>query len=245
MRKRMWLAAAVVVLLSGATGLWGSTVQAADNHVAMTDQLKFEPATITVQAGTTVVWQNDGDAQHDVMAKDGSFKSNGMLNKGETFQFKFTTPGATYEYICTPHESAGMTGVVKVLGGGSTPTTAASTTTTTSSTATTAAPGATTTTTAKAAAGTGSSTTTTTAAANGATSTTLAPSVTPTSAPDTAGESTTTAVGQAGGDEAAADHGSEGGAHNKKENSPIGIAFALMSTLLLAAIAGKLLASKP
>jgi hypothetical protein len=59
---------------------------------------------------------------------------------------------------------------------------------------------------------------------------------------------TTTGPGQAGGQEAAGEHSSEGGAQNKKEkekHSPIGIAFASASTLLLTAIAGKLLASKP
>ena len=243
MRKGMWSAAALALLLSGMV-LWGPTVEAAENRVAMNDQLKFDPATIEVQAGTAVVWQNDGYAQHDVKAKDGSFKSNGLLDKGQTFEFRFTTPGK-YEYICSPHESAGMTGVVKVLEAGSAP---APTATTAAPTTTTAAAvpgqGATTTTTAKAAPG--ASSTTTTTAGTGVTSTTQAPSVTPTSGPDTAGETTTTTAAGASGEESAADHGSEGGAeHKDKKNSPIGIAFASVSTLLLAAIAGKLLASKP
>ncbi|HEU5448087.1 MAG TPA: hypothetical protein VFW57_03660, partial [Acidimicrobiia bacterium] len=73
-----------------------------------------------------------------------------------------------------------------------------------------------------------------------------APGSTPTSAPD-AETTTTTAAAHDGGEEAAADdHASDGG-HEKKEkkkNSPIGIAFASVSTVLLAAIAGKMLASK-
>jgi hypothetical protein len=206
--------------------------------------LKFFPAEITVQVGSTVVWQNLSDLQHDAKADNGYFDSK-LLNKGEKFEFKFSAPG-DYSYFCTPHKDAGMKGVIHVAGG-ATPTTVATTPTTqggsTGTTATTAAPGATTTTTAKAAAG-ASSTTTTTAAANGTTTTTLASSAPPAGAGET---TTTTAAAPAGGEEAAADHNADGGSHNKKheKNSPIGIAFASVSTLLLAAIAGKLLASKP
>ncbi|MGH9010615.1 MAG: plastocyanin/azurin family copper-binding protein [Acidimicrobiia bacterium] len=209
---------------------------------------KFFPAEISVPVGTTVVWRNLSDIPHDATARDNSFASP-QLSKGGDFSFTFKTPGEV-QYYCSVsgHEDAGMTGVVKVTGAG-TPTTAATTPTTQGgSTPTTAAGGAsTTTTTAKAAAGTSSSTTTT-AAANGTTTTTLAPAGAPASAPEPVGETTTTtaaAHAEGGGDQAAAEPGGED--HEKKEkkkNSPIGMAFASVSTLLLAAIAGKLLASK-
>ena len=254
MRKRMWSAAAFVTLVVGAIAGFGAPSLRADNRVAMgsnDEPLKFLPAEVSVPVGTRVEWFNDTDIQHDVSAEDGSFDSKGLLGKGQKYEFTFTKAGE-FKYFCTPHKDAGMRGVVKVTGAG-TPTTAATTPTTQAgSTATTAATapaqGATTTTTAKAAAG-GSSTTTTTAGA-GVTSTTQAPSVTPTSGPEAAETTTTTAAGAAGGggEEAAADdHSSEGG-HEKKEkkkNSPIGMAFASVSTLLLAGISGKLLASKP
>jgi len=252
MRKGMWSAPALIVLLSGATVMWGPTVQAADNRVGMKDSLKFDPADITVPVNSPVVFHNDGSIQHDAKAEDGSF-STPLLDPGAEKAITFTKAG-DFKYYCSVegHKSAGMFGVVHVAGAGSTPTTAATTPTTAAPTATTAttapAAGATTTTTAKAGAGTASSTTTTTAAAAaGATTTTLAPAVTPTSAPEAAGESTATTAAGAGGEEAAAeDHASQGGAHNKKgKSNPVGIAFAAVSTLLLTAIAGKLLASKP
>jgi plastocyanin len=244
MRKGIWSAAAFVVLLSGATLLSGPTVQAADNRVAMKDQLKYDPPDITVPVNSAVVFYNAGSIQHDAKAEDGSFDTP-LLDPGGEKSVTFTKPGDIKFYCSVEgHKSAGMTGVVHVTAGGSTPTTAATTTTTAPAGGTTpTTAGGTTTTTAKAAPGSGASTTTTTAPANGATTTTLAPAATPTSAPETAGESTaTTAAGQAGGEEAA-----EGGApkKEKEKNSPIGIAFASVSTLLLAAIAGKLLASKP
>jgi plastocyanin len=250
MRKGMWWAAAVVTLVVGGIVVLGApTLRAADTRVALgsdNQPLKFLPAEITVPVGSTVEWYNETDLQHDVSADDGSFDSKGLLGRGQKFEFKFSQPG-DFKYFCTPHKDAGMKGVVHVTGAG-TPTTVAATPTTqpaagaTTTTTAAKAGAAATSTTAKS----GAASTTTTAAGNGATTTTLAPSVTPTSAPDTAGETTTTtAAAQGGGEEAAADHGSEGGGKKEKtKNSPIGIAFASVSTLLLAAIAGKLLASK-
>jgi plastocyanin len=253
MRKGMWSAAALGTLLSGAVAfLIGPAVQAAETVTmgssSEPNAFKFFPAEITVPVGSTVVWRNLSDLPHDATARNNSFASP-QLAKGEDFSFTFKTPG-DIPYYCSVsgHEAQGMVGVVKVTGAG-TPTTVATTPTTqggsTATTATTAAGRAsTTTTTAKAAAG---ASTTTTAAANGTTTTTVAPQGSPASAPEAVGETTTTTAAHAegGGEEAAADQGGEGDEKKeKKKNSPIGIAFASVSTVLLAAIAGKLLASK-
>lgn len=252
MRKGMWSAAAFVVLSSGAALLWVPTVQAADgNRVGMKDQLSYDPPDISVPVNTPLVFHNDGNIPHDAKAEDNSFATP-LLDPGKEHSVTFKTPGVTIKYFCTVegHKAAGMIGTVRVTEAGSTPPPAPTTPTTAAggTTTTTAAGAATTTTTAKAAAGTGGSTTTTAAAASGATTTTLAPSGTPTSGSETAGETTTTtaAAHNGGGEEAAADdHASEGaGKKDKKKSSPIGIAFAAVSTLLLTAIAGKLLASK-
>lgn len=265
MRKGMWSAAALVTLVAAGILVGAPTLRAADSRVAMgssDEPLKFLPAEISVPVGGTVQWFNDTEIQHDVSADDGSFDSKGLLGKGQKYEFTFTKAGE-FKYFCTPHKDAGMKGVVKVTSAG-TPTTAPATPTTqvtattvpsqgaptpvtarasgTSSTTTT-----TTTTTTRAGSSSGpSSTTTTTAGGAGVTSTTQAPSVTPTSAPETASETTTTtAAGHASEESAASDHASEGGSERKKKkNSPIGIVFASVSTVLLAAIAGKLLASK-
>jgi plastocyanin len=257
MRKGMWSAATVVGLLAGAGMMLGfpAEVRAADGRVVMNDQLKFDPSEITVAAGTKVVWHNDGYVQHDVTADNGSFDSKGLIDRGGEYSFTFSSPG-DYTYYCSPHKDAGMKGVIHVTGaggggGGATNTTATTATGTpapgATTTSTAAAPaGATTTTTRPGAAASGQSTTTTTApAAGGVTSTTQAASTTPTSASENAGNSSGAATGGAA-EEAGADHGSQEAAEKKNEkSSPIGIAFASVSTLLLAAIAGKLLASKP
>jgi plastocyanin len=253
MRKALWSPAALVALSVSGVLLIGPTVQAAETvTMGSNDGFTFSPKEITVPVGATVVWRNLSAVQHDARADNGSFASP-LLDKGKEYSFTFNTPGEV-TYFCTVsgHRDAGMEGVVKVTGGGATPAPPVSSTTTTAkpaaggATATTAAAAgqSTTTTTPKGAAG-GSTTTTT--AGGGVTSTTQAASVTPTSAPETGGVTTTTAPTGAAGAEAAAGGEHAGGDSTDPgddKSSPLGIAFAAISTALLAAISGKLLASR-
>lgn len=87
---------------------------ASQANVAAQDFL-FSPRDITVQAGTTVVWVNNGQMPHTVTADDGSFDS-GTLNAGATYSHTFTAAG-TYSYHCSFHGSSGgigMAGTVTV-----------------------------------------------------------------------------------------------------------------------------------
>jgi plastocyanin len=82
---------------------------AAPAAVSIVD-LTFEPATIEVDAGSTVTWANDDSIGHTVTARDGAFDS-GDLIAGGTFSQAFSEPG-TFEYFCAIHPS--MTGTVTV-----------------------------------------------------------------------------------------------------------------------------------
>jgi amicyanin len=62
---------------------------------------EFDPPTVTIGAGGTVTWTNEGPSVHTVTADDGSFGS-GNLSSGGTFSQTFNEPG-TYDYHCTPH----------------------------------------------------------------------------------------------------------------------------------------------
>ncbi len=78
----------------------------------------FEPKSLTVTAGTTVVWTATGALPHTVTSDTGQFGS-GTLNTGNTFQFTFSQPG-TYAYYCQFHGTSGgvgMSGTVVVQGG--------------------------------------------------------------------------------------------------------------------------------
>jgi FtsP/CotA-like multicopper oxidase with cupredoxin domain len=80
-------------------------------RIAMVDD-RFEPNSLTVTVGTTVIWVNTGADWHSVAAFDGSFES-AQLASGETFSYTFTAPG-TYRFICKHHGRQGMIGQVVV-----------------------------------------------------------------------------------------------------------------------------------
>jgi plastocyanin len=66
----------------------------------------FSPTTLTIKAGTTVVWKNVTSVAHTVTSDDGksfdSGSSNPIAPQSGTYSFKFATPG-TYAYHCTFH----------------------------------------------------------------------------------------------------------------------------------------------
>jgi len=62
----------------------------------------FSPRTITVFAGTTVRWVNQGQVPYTVTADDGSFDS-GQVGPGGTF----SRPGR-YPYYCQLHGGRGV-----------------------------------------------------------------------------------------------------------------------------------------
>ena len=70
----------------------------------------FQPATITVDAGTTVTWVNKDSVPHSATSDNGAFDTGTFAN-GESRSFTFTTPG-TYAYHCVIHPS--MHGTVQV-----------------------------------------------------------------------------------------------------------------------------------
>ena len=128
---RLGGAALVATVSAGCTSAGGSEEI---TPVSMTDDFDFDPKRVTISVGTTVKWTNDSDVGHTVTAYDGRIPTNaayfasggfdsekaarndvsgGLLTSGETYEHTFETPG-TYEYLCIPHESSGMTGTVAV-----------------------------------------------------------------------------------------------------------------------------------
>jgi plastocyanin len=83
--------------------------------------LVFEPAELTIATGTTVnfVWDSN---MHNVVPTSqpegadwgGEGEQGTTFDAGHEYSFTFTTTG-TYEYVCTPHESAGMVGSIEVV----------------------------------------------------------------------------------------------------------------------------------
>ncbi|HKJ92912.1 MAG TPA: plastocyanin/azurin family copper-binding protein [Longimicrobiales bacterium] len=108
------------------SGFTGVTLLDAPS-VAMTDQLTFDPDTVTIQVNGTVTWANNSAAAHtvtcdpalaqdsaDVLLPDSAtaFNSDSIAPHG-SFSHKFTVPGV-YEYFSIPDEAGGMRGWVIV-----------------------------------------------------------------------------------------------------------------------------------
>ena len=78
------------------------------------DGFAFDPPAVRVSTGTTVIWEWTGKgSQHNVVAENGDFESSLAAEAGHTFRHAFSGSG-TYRYVCTPHRSLDMKGVVVV-----------------------------------------------------------------------------------------------------------------------------------
>ena len=79
--------------------------------VAITVQnFAFSPASVSVPAGTTVIWTNRDAAPHQIASDTGAFMGN-PIGRGSSYSFTFTTPG-TFPYHCSIHPS--MKGTITV-----------------------------------------------------------------------------------------------------------------------------------
>jgi len=79
----------------------------------------FRPETIEVEAGTEIVWTNDGRNDHNVLPVEGDewgVEAEDFAPDDE-YRHRFTEPG-TYPYYCSLHGTTtkGMVGTVVVTG---------------------------------------------------------------------------------------------------------------------------------
>jgi plastocyanin len=122
--RRAWLcllALSALMLLaacggSGTTTSTSSTpaataTQAGNSQTVMiiTDSsgnFAFSPASMTIKAGSTVMWKNMTQVPHTVTSDDGKSFDSGSANpiaaQSGTFSFTFNTPG-TFAYHCSIH----------------------------------------------------------------------------------------------------------------------------------------------
>lgn len=118
--------------LAGCSSVSGS----GDFDVGMTFTA-FTPPQVTVSVGDEVVWRNTSSRGHTVTAYEDSIPDGatyfasggydteaaareafrtelgGRIDGGDSYSHAFEVPG-TYEYVCIPHEQAGMVGTVVV-----------------------------------------------------------------------------------------------------------------------------------
>lgn len=96
----------------GSGGSGGSTTEVA---VGPSGQLVFEPAEVQISPGDTIrwVWESGG---HNVSPESGDWGHQPIENQGFTYEHTFESAGEN-PYVCTPHASAGMEGVIMVGSG--------------------------------------------------------------------------------------------------------------------------------
>ncbi|KAB1188788.1 MULTISPECIES: plastocyanin/azurin family copper-binding protein [Haloferax] len=134
--RRRFLAATGTAVTASLAGCATSLASSGEFDVGMT-AVAFDPPVVTVEVGDEVVWRNTSSRGHTVTAYEalipedaeffasGGFEDEqtarkaysnslgGLIDSGETYSYTFDVPGE-YEYLCIPHEQAGMVGTVVV-----------------------------------------------------------------------------------------------------------------------------------
>jgi plastocyanin len=148
---RRWLALVIGVLVA-----WPLVGPArADSKTVLLNGTKFEPKTVEIEPGDTVVWKFQSGPQHSVKFENGpEVGCTGLLGTdcldqpGETRSRTFSSLGE-FPYYCRFHGGPGgqaMSGVIRVQAATTTQSTATTSTTRPASTTTTTHPSTTTTT---------------------------------------------------------------------------------------------------
>jgi len=113
---------------SGGTDRNRVTEAEADVVIEMNDEWRYDPDSVTIEVGQTVLWKGVGKYEHTVTADpdeagdpghvllpEGAAPfDSGTILPGETWAMTFRVPGH-YRYFCIPHEQAGMIGELTVV----------------------------------------------------------------------------------------------------------------------------------
>lgn len=95
--------------------------------VNMTEGSRFEPASLTIPLGGTVVWENLSQRRHSTTTEAGASGDvelallppeaepwdSGDLFSGQTWTHTFNVPGS-FVYVCRHHGDTGMIGSIVV-----------------------------------------------------------------------------------------------------------------------------------
>jgi plastocyanin len=92
--------AALLMSLFAAPAVFAGTNEAA--QTVTISNYAFAPNTLTIAAGSKVVWVNRDDDPHTVKSTTDDVLKSPALDTNDQFAFTFTKPG-TYRYFCTLH----------------------------------------------------------------------------------------------------------------------------------------------
>ena len=102
-RKSLSLAIAAVALLSLSAALAADAKQDDSKlHKVTIQDLKYNPATLSIKPGETVMWVNKDDNDHTVTSDDGKTLKSDNLGSGDTYKYTFDKSGK-FKYHCKYH----------------------------------------------------------------------------------------------------------------------------------------------
>jgi plastocyanin len=107
---RVVLESVAMLALSGALPLGLVAARKPVTHTVTVDGSRFEPETLSVVAGDTVVWVNKDLVAHTATSKPGAFDS-GLIAPGKSWKYRTQRAGG-FAYTCTYHPT--MNGMLRV-----------------------------------------------------------------------------------------------------------------------------------
>jgi plastocyanin len=99
-----------LLCIGGGAAVPSAAAEKAATHTVVIEGVKFEPETLTVARGDTVVWVNKDPFPHTVTAK-GAFDSHDIA-AGKSWKYVARKAGE-YAYVCTLHPNMQAKLVVK------------------------------------------------------------------------------------------------------------------------------------
>jgi len=101
--SRPWLllVATLTVAASGTCLAGGAVSAKATTHTVTIEGSKFDPSTLDVSAGDTIVWVNKDPFPHTATSKDGTFNSQSIA-AGQSWTYTASKKGS-FAYTCTFH----------------------------------------------------------------------------------------------------------------------------------------------
>ena len=100
------LSFAILALLSCSRGQAAAPAQPV-THTVSIENMQFQPATLTVKAGDSVVWVNKDMFPHTATSTSDAFDS-GQIEAGASWTFRAATTGE-FPYVCSLHPTMGGT----------------------------------------------------------------------------------------------------------------------------------------
>ena len=107
---RLLLESSAVLVVCGVSPASVVAARKPVTHTVTIDASRFEPETLSVVAGDTVVWVNKDLVAHTATSKPGAFDS-GLIAPGKSWKYKPKRAGV-FAYTCTYHPT--MNGTLRV-----------------------------------------------------------------------------------------------------------------------------------